>query len=576
MTSNPLTTMISQMFCNSHFRLLALIVSAANLSAAERLPAGRLDPTYAAGRTPNNPVHGLASVRNGTRYIVGEFTALGATTNLVGIAGLGAGGAVIPSFTPAADIGSRGGGFAAAIAPSRRLWVGGDLGSVDTMNLGGYVCLTDEGMPPAGFSADSLPLGSLVYAVLPVGDGCILGGHFSNTVAQLNGLVRVDGNGKRVTTFNVDVGGKPDAEVRCLLKTRSDLLLIGGNFDTVNGRPATNLCLMTLSGEFISSPVGALALDGRVLALAEDREGRIYFGGEFGSVRGNEGMSGIARLTPEGSLDSGFVLGAGEPDFALDGFVKSLVTTEDGRVVAGGLFEAGSTNSFHNVVRFLPDGRCDYSFGMTGEGAGPDGEVSCVALEPDGSVIIGGAFRHVDGIQQPFLAKLAPDVNESPVVQITSPKAYESYAVDASIVVQVDAKDSDGTIKRVELWEAFSGERLAVSETRPYVFTLSPTAHTVMLLQARAIDNLGATGFSEQTIVGMSFAGKLSITNAAGGVEISLKGADGTVYQLESTGNLANGDWAPQAQSEFSAALPTVWKFPTGDGRRYYRALPLP
>lgn len=57
----------------------------------------------------------------------------------------------------------------------------------------------------------------------------------------------------------------------------------------------------------------------------------------------------------------------------------------------------------NNLVRLNPDGSLDPSFDPTG---GPDGRVHDIAIQPDGRIVIGGEFMHVNGIYGPRIARL--------------------------------------------------------------------------------------------------------------------------------------------------------------------------
>ena len=80
-------------------------------------------------------------------------------------------------------------------------------------------------------------------------------------------------------------------------------ILMGGNFTMLGGEPRNYLARLNPDGTLDSSfDPGA---DGNVISLAMQEDGRILVGGTF-TVLGGEARSGIARLNPDGTLDEGF------------------------------------------------------------------------------------------------------------------------------------------------------------------------------------------------------------------------------------------------------------------------------
>lgn len=83
-------------------------------------------------------------------------------------------------------------------------------------------------------------------------------------------------------------------------------------------------------------------------------------------------------------------------------------------------------------------------------------------------------------------------VNTLPTISITSPSNNSTFTLPASISIQTNASDADGTIAKVEFYDG--GTKLGEDTSSPFTFTWSdppPGAHT---LTAQATDNgLGVT-----------------------------------------------------------------------------------
>jgi uncharacterized delta-60 repeat protein len=154
---------------------------------------------------------------------------------------------------------------------------------------------------------------------------------------------------------------------------------------------------------------------GDVLAITVQRDGRILVGG--GSVDVPDGSplpvsSHIARLNRDGSIDPTFNPGTGE-----DHSVNAIAIQDDRRIVIGGAFRTVNGVPRAGLARLNPDGSLDRSFNPLVEGlltslrggftALPG--VFAVALDHRGRILIGGTFTHVNGSARGGVARLNPD-----------------------------------------------------------------------------------------------------------------------------------------------------------------------
>ncbi|HTH48567.1 MAG TPA: hypothetical protein VMB21_13730, partial [Candidatus Limnocylindria bacterium] len=120
--------------------------------------------------------------------------------------------------------------------------------------------------------------------------------------------------------------------------------------------------------------------DGPVYAMDQFPDGRIVIAGDFARVDGVR-RHAIARLLPDGSLDTTFDAGTGPDDD-----IRSVVALADGRVLVGGRFQNwGSEAAADHVVRLKADGTIDHDFASTPRW---DGEVTQLLLRADGSLMV--------------------------------------------------------------------------------------------------------------------------------------------------------------------------------------------
>jgi uncharacterized delta-60 repeat protein len=103
-------------------------------------------------------------------------------------------------------------------------------------------------------------------------------------------------------------------------------------------------------------------------------------------------------------------------------YARSVVVQPDGRILVATTFAEGhstdtgepSGGNTNALLRFHADGRLDVSLSTIVLDAGRSLElaasgISCIAHQPDGRILIGGYFRHVNGSPRYRLARLDPD-----------------------------------------------------------------------------------------------------------------------------------------------------------------------
>jgi uncharacterized delta-60 repeat protein len=103
-----------------------------------------------------------------------------------------------------------------------------------------------------------------------------------------------------------------------------------------------------------------------------------------------------------GSLDLSF-----EPGYVIDHAIDAAAEQADGKWVIGGRFQTVHGAIRPYLARLNPDGSTDHSFLAGLEG--PDNRVWAVAIQPDGGILIGGFFLHVNGEERHRIARLHPD-----------------------------------------------------------------------------------------------------------------------------------------------------------------------
>lgn len=243
----------------------------------------------------------------------------------------------------------------------------------------------------------------IVYCLALQPDGKILLGGLFETVNGFDRvrLARLEEDGSVDTTF--DPGTGADDAVLCLALQDDGKIVIAGYFQNIDGTPRTRIARLNSDGALDTSFDPGTGAGARITALTVQPDGKILIGGAFQNYDGTE-VGRIARLNADGSLDTSFNPGTGADDEIL-----TLALQADGKILIGGLFQNVNGSACTRIARLAANGSLDTTF-ETGTGA--DDEVSSIALQQDGKVVIGGLFQNVDGAAHNGLARFTNDEAE--------------------------------------------------------------------------------------------------------------------------------------------------------------------
>ena len=230
--------------------------------------------------------------------------------------------------------------------------------------------------------------GGVANIVVPYGTNgqFLMGGDF----------VRVNGTTiRRLARFNADGTLDPtfsqafNNPVNALFVLPDGKIIVGGGFNQINGVAIGALKRLNADGTVdpTFNPGGSGA-GSTVLAIARQTDGKLIIGGAFTTYNGST-ANRICRLTADGALDPTFLIGASQ---GVANQVNALaLDPSTGKIVLGGTFttHAVTTISLNRIARFNVDGTNDASFVV---GTGFNNTVNAIGFEPNGKVVVGGAF----------------------------------------------------------------------------------------------------------------------------------------------------------------------------------------
>ena len=526
-----------------------LTVEGSDRSRMARLEAdGSLDTSFHPGRAAYGPAS-LALQPDGKVLIGGQFAFRHGTNVKHGIARLNANGTLDRSFDPATG---EYGVYAIALQSDGKVLIGTprfesdrgtDVSGIARLNSDGSLDITFHADTGAGIFYDA----AFAIAVQP--DGKLLVGgesvHYESDEAgnptPVYGyfLKRLNPNGSPDTGFTPIRG--TGGVVHAVALQPDGKVLVGGL--ALNG-PNYSVARFNSNGTPDSTFNPGTGTDGVVLSIALPSDGKVLIGGDFTTVNGVN-RNQIARLNPNGTVDGSFNPGLGATGGSQNGLtgVNSVAMQPDGRVLIGGHFTAVNGVNRNRIARLNADGSLDSTFDP---GRGANGSVRSVALQPDGNVLVSGEFTAIDGAVRTYVARLLGDSgvppNLPPTVSISSPTDGSRFTPPATIAINVDASDSDGSIGRVDVYadNTFIGS----DNSAPFEVTWNNVGSGNYVLTAEATDNRGATATSAEVNISVTNAAPLvSIMQPANGatfaapasitISVDATDSDGTIAQVD-------------------------------------------
>ena len=361
---------------------------------------GTLDTSFlTAGTGTNGEIFSLALQSDGKTVIGGFFTSVNGTERN-GIARLNSDGTHDTSFL-ATGSGVNNSVFAVAVQSDGRVLIGGLFTNVNGMERNGAARLNADGNLDTFFMATGSGANAPLYAMALQPDGKILiAGAFTNfSGAERNGFARLNTNGSVDASF-LATGSGVNNIVRCSAIQSDEKILIGGAFTIVNGSVRAGIARLDNTGALDSPVAGVTRND--VTTVAVQSDGKILIGGSFITFNGPT-RNRFARLNGDGTLDTTFpASGTGA-----NGDVSALALQSDGKIVIGGNFTSVNGTTRNRIARLNSDGTLDTGFLAAGSGA--DSSVRKIAIQADGRILVGGTFTSINGTTRNSIARLNSD-----------------------------------------------------------------------------------------------------------------------------------------------------------------------
>jgi uncharacterized delta-60 repeat protein len=427
------------------------IEGANRIRIARLLANGRLDYSFIHETgAPDDTVLEIVPAGNGRLYVGGEFRHFGGmrTPPVVRLESEGK----LDSQFPA-TIGSDLPATTVGVSPAGRIWLGGDFSYIHGLPRRGLACLFPDGRvdPRVDLPVDLL---SGVRAFLFGEDETVIvAGNFT-TIGGVNqrGIARVRADGTLDQSFRPLV----DGSILAVARQADGRIAIVGGFQSVEGFPRPGVALLAPDGTLVPEFAPTLVPNDTVGALGLSSSGAVTIGGGFEFV-GHLHPPYLARLDSSGGAEPAF-----RENLGPDRDVYSISTLDSGHLIVAGAFGFYNGKPCGRVIRLHANGALDESFPLD---LSADIPVSA-GVEPNGNILVWGGFNRFAGADRASLLRLTPNGRIDPGFASVFPVNNAVYTVgrqrDGKLVVAGSFLECDG-VERVHLTRLF-GENAIASE----------------------------------------------------------------------------------------------------------------
>ncbi|UOQ71044.1 T9SS type A sorting domain-containing protein [Hymenobacter cellulosilyticus] len=340
---------------------------------------GTYDPTFTQALNPTSATYNMAVQPDGKVLIAGD--------EFVGAQGfplvrLLPNGTVDPSFAtptalPPGSISSFSGDAIQLQADGKIVYISNPNATGAT--IPGVGRLNADGTFDASFQVGAGPDKQPRTLTLLASGQLLVGGDFQDFSGTADrALAQLSSSGALEPSFlpKLQVPGS----ITTLLQQADGKVLAGGFFSEVNGQPLRRLARFTANGSLDATFATANSgLSGIVVDLAVQPDGRILAAT----------TQALRRFQATGAPDNSWL----GPDFTYSGLTR-LMLQPDGRVLVGGNYMTSNGTAVATpLLRLLANGASDNSFTPTSTGNNRFSGVQTFALQPDGKILVAGSYR---------------------------------------------------------------------------------------------------------------------------------------------------------------------------------------
>ncbi|MEW5675358.1 T9SS type A sorting domain-containing protein [Flavobacterium enshiense] len=297
-----------------------------------------------------------------------------------------------------------------AIQPDGKIIVVGPFTELNNVTVNNLVRLNPDGSLDMSFNNNPEIDGSLLSVAIQADGKILVGGVFQNyNGVSRDGLARLNLDGSLDLTFNTSIGFTDNNYITKIITQNdgkilvSGLLSFSGVFKLINRLNSDG----SEDESFINiTPFIYMYCDygcGYYSVFLE-KDNKILIGGVFdvyNDINHTQLLgSNMVRLNANGTLDTCFYTDLNISD--TNSFYPSAIQS-DGKIIVTGYYPDYNGQVINNIARLQPNGQIDTDFDI---GSGSNGGISSAVVQPDGKIIITGIFTEYDGVPRNHIARI--------------------------------------------------------------------------------------------------------------------------------------------------------------------------
>jgi uncharacterized delta-60 repeat protein len=426
--------------------------------------------------------------------------------------------------------------LAIALQTDGKILLVGDFSLYNGVAQNRITRLNADGTRDTGFTTGSGFNGSVTTIALQTDGKILVGGIFTLIDGNVqSNFARLNANGTRDTGFTAGTGSSVNGDVDAIVVQTDGKILPAGKFTSYNGTTQNRITRLNADGTRDTGFVIGTGLTGDVETMALQTDGKILVGGWFTSYNGTT-QNYITRLNADGTRDTGFVIGTG-----FNSRVYAIAVQSDGKILVGGNFTSYNGTTQNYITRLNADGTRDTGFVI---GTGFNGVVYAIAVQPDGTISVGGSFSSYNGTTQNRITRLTSlgqiQFQTSPVPTYSQGAGGNNTNEGSALTITINTTNvNDGTVLR---WRILDRPNDFAVNTD--VFTITANSGTFSVTPTADESTEGSETFRVQveklagTVILTTSNLTINDTSINSGAVAFQQGVDGVaVYQLTSTIN---------------------------------------
>jgi uncharacterized delta-60 repeat protein len=387
-----------------------------------------LDTTFNIGSGFNDTTTGTSSLAllniqtDGKILVTGDFSSFNGVNfnSSLGMVRLNTNGTLDSTFN--IGLGFFGGGVSkVALQTDGKLLVCGAFTSFNGVTFNRLLRLNTDGSIDSSFIIGNIGFNSFVNDIGIQADGkIILTGSFDsfNGIVQ-NRLIRLNPNGTKDVTFDIGTGFSDRTDI--LIIQSDGKIIIVGKFTSFNGLPQNRIIRLNTDGTIDNSFLIGSGFNFNTTIpdfdmLYKQPDNKILISGNFSSYNGVF-QNGFVKILNNGSEDENYLLG--NPGFkdvissSTSSYypgISCIKLQTDGKLLVGGSFTTFNGIAENKLMRFNSDGKKDLSFNIiNGFNQGTISsavQVSAIAVQTDGKILVGGNFTTFNNLTENRIIRL--------------------------------------------------------------------------------------------------------------------------------------------------------------------------